>query len=235
MHTLHTDRHLRLREVQLSDALEIFASVQEQRVHLGRWLPFVAKTRCLNDTVVYLQGVARAIPRRPVFTIRVGRVQTFAGLAGFRAGDSESGTVQIGCWLREEYQGRGIASRAVKRLCRYAFRKLDARRVEIKCATRNVRGNRLAQRLGFRLCRVEYRAQLLSDGHRTNLKVYALERRPALRQWLRHPLRTWRARRPRTQEPVPTLSLRALRTHEEHGSAAPPPGPSGFAPTLRQP
>lgn len=203
---LRIARHLLLREARYCDALEIYASIREQRAHLGRWLPFVEQTRCLNDTVAYLRGVANAVPPQPVFTIRTGPDQRFAGLIGFPSVDPQSGTAQIGYWLREEYQGRGIVTRSVRRLCRYAFREMGLRRIEIKCATRNIRSNRIPERLGFRLCRIEYRAELLSDGHRTNLKVYVLERRPPLSRWLRHPLtalRELRTVRARIAEPVP--------------------------------
>ena len=161
---LRIARHLLLREARYCDALEIYASIREQRAHLGRWLPFVEQTRCLNDTVAYLRRVANAVPPHPVFTIRTGPDQRFAGLIGFPSVDPQSGTAQIGYWLREEYQGRGIVTRSVRRLCRYAFREMGLRRIEIKCATRNIRSNRIPERLGFRLCRIEYRAELLPTG-----------------------------------------------------------------------
>ena len=229
---LRIARHLLLREARYCDALEIYASIREQRAHLGRWLPFVEQTRCLNDTVAYLRRVANAVPPHPVFTIRIGPDQRFAGLIGFPSVDPQSGTAQIGYWLREEYQGRGIVTRSVRRLCRYAFREMGLRRIEIKCATRNIRSNRIPERLGFRLCRIEYRAELLSDGHRTTLKVYVLERRPPLSRWLRHPLtalRELRTVRARIAEPVPRVTTRtsgALRAKTAPKSPQPSASPS---------
>ncbi len=214
MLTLRIDRHLRMKEAQLCDALEIFASIREQRTYLGRWLPFVERTRCLNDTVVYLRSAAQAVPRHWVFTIRIGTDGQFGGLIGLRVTDPDGGIARIGCWLREEFQGQGIATRAVGRLCRHAFVEMGLQRIEVRSATRNLRGNRIPERLGFRLCRIEYRAELLSDGHRTNLKVYDLTPRPTLRRWLLHPFSTYHSLR-KTEASAPKHTPCVLSTRQD--------------------
>ena len=49
-------------------------------------------------------------------------------------------------------------------------------RIEIRCAPGNLRSNRIPQRLGFRLDRVEVRGEQLSDGEFVDLNIYLLER-----------------------------------------------------------
>lgn len=161
-----------LRPLRAEDAADIFAAISTQREYLGRWLPFVAATQREEHSREAVAGML-ANPDNPVFSIRDGGA--FAGLIGFKSADRAAGTIEIGYWLREEYQGRGIVTAAVRRLCDRAFEDFGMRRVEIRCATGNLPSNRIPRRLGFRADRLEEHAEQLADGTRVDLQVYVLE------------------------------------------------------------
>lgn len=166
------DRYV-LRPLRAEDAPAIFSSIDTQRRHLGRWLPFVAATRRVEQTREVVAGML-VDPANPVYTIRSD--DAFAGLIGFKSADADSETIQIGYWLREEFQHRGVMTAAVERLCAVAFSELGMRCVEIRCALGNAPSNRIPRRLGFRLDRVEVRAEQLSDGQWVDLNVYVLDK-----------------------------------------------------------
>lgn len=107
-----------LRPLRADDAPDIFTAIDTQREHLGRWLPFVAATHRVEQTREVVAAML-ADPANPVFTLRVG--DAFAGLIGFKSADSTTRTIEIGYWLRSEYQGRGLMTAAVEALCRTAF------------------------------------------------------------------------------------------------------------------
>ena len=140
-----------LRRLRTEDAPDIFAAIDTQRRYLGRWLP-----------------------ANPVFTLRSGNA--FAGLIGFKSADAARRSVEIGYWLREEQQGKGIMAAAVRTLCDLAFGEMGMRRVEIRCGTGNLPSNRIPQRLGFLRSHVEAQGEQLSDGEWIDLNVYVLER-----------------------------------------------------------
>ena len=162
-----------LRRLRTEDAPDIFAAIDTQRRYLGRWLPFVAATHRVEQTREVVAAML-ADPANPVFTLRVG--DAFAGLIGFKSADSTTRTIEIGYWLRSEYQGRGLMTAAVEALCRTAFGQMGMENVEIKCAAGNLRSNRIPLRLGFRLDRIEVRGEQLADGEFTDLNVYRLPR-----------------------------------------------------------
>jgi RimJ/RimL family protein N-acetyltransferase len=56
---------------------------------------------------------------------------------------------EIGYWIRQSEQGKGYVSEAVNALTRFAFDTLEARRVEIRCDSHNLRSLKVMQRLGF--------------------------------------------------------------------------------------
>ena len=161
-----------LRPLRADDAPDIFTAIDTQREHLGRWLPFVAATHRVEQTREVVAAML-ADPANPVFTLRVG--DAFAGLIGFKSADSTTLTIEIGYWLREEQQGKGIMTAAVRALCDLAFGEMGMRRVEIRCGTGNLPSNRIPQRLGFRRSHVEVQGEQLSDGAWIDLDVYVLE------------------------------------------------------------
>lgn len=160
-----------LRPLQEWDAAEIFASIDTQREHLGRWLPFVAVTHRVEQTREVVAGML-ADTANPVYTLRCG--EEFAGLIGFKSADSAARSIEIGYWLRAEHQGKGVMTAAVRALCAIAFSGLGMERIVIRCALQNGRSNRIPRRLGFRLDRVEVRGEQLSDGEFVDLNVYVL-------------------------------------------------------------
>ena len=162
-----------LRSLRSGDAPAIFGAIDTQREHLGRWLPFVAATHRVEQTQEVVAGMLNDTAN-PVFTIRSG--DAFAGLIGFKSADSTTRTIEIGYWLRSEFQGRGIMTSAVQALCRLAFEEMGMARIEIRCALGDYRSTRIPQRLGFALDRVEVRGERLADGEFVDLNVYLLER-----------------------------------------------------------
>ena len=172
-----------LRSLRSGDAPAIFGAIDTQREHLGRWLPFVAATHRVEQTQEVVAGMLNDTAN-PVFTIRSG--DAFAGLIGFKSADSTTRTIEIGYWLRSEFQGRGIMTSAVQALCRLAFEEMGMERIEIRCALGNYRSNRIPQRLGFALDRVEVRGERLEkptaspfpqSDNKPKLPAYALRLR----------------------------------------------------------
>lgn len=170
MKTLPLQGGFLLRELQREDDADIFAAIDEQRRYLGRWLPFVQFTRSIADSEAFVGSVLDAVPYQYVFTIRDR--ERFAGLIGFKSTDCALRSSEIGYWLREEYQGQGLMTGAVRRLCRFAAEELGLRRIAIHCATGNAPSNRIPQRLGFKLVHVIENAELLEDGHFADANVY---------------------------------------------------------------
>ena len=65
------------------------------------------------------------------------------------------GAVEIGYWCHVDHLGRGVASRSVGELTRILLSLPRINRVEIHCDEANLRSAALAERLGYRLDRIE--------------------------------------------------------------------------------
>lgn len=85
------------------------------------------------------------------------------GMIGHVGIDWPNRATEIGYWLAEDRQGRGIITRSVRALIDEAFGPLDLHRVVIRCATGNTRSAAVPRRLGFQLEGAQREAAWLYD------------------------------------------------------------------------
>jgi len=159
-----------LRRVVLSDANAIFETINSQRTYLRKWLPFIDYTREIEDSIRFIKAVYK--DEENVYVLNYQN--NFAGLIGFRETDNFNKKTEIGYWLSEPFQKKGIVTNAVKALVKHAFTELDIHRIEINCAAGNEASSRIPQKLGFLLEGIERDGELLSDGLFVNLERYSL-------------------------------------------------------------
>ncbi|HQX42799.1 MAG TPA: GNAT family protein, partial [Niabella sp.] len=72
-------------------------------------------------------------------------------------------TANIGYWLVANQQGKGIVTKAVKRVMKIGFEDLSLNRLEIKAAVQNIRSRAIPERLGFRLEGILRQAEVVQD------------------------------------------------------------------------
>lgn len=99
---------------------------------------------------------------------------TLVGSSGLHRIDWEVPRFEIGYWCRTRFAGRGYITEAVRAIAAFAFEELGARRVEIKCDTKNERSVKVAERAGFRLEGELRNDQRATDGSLRNTLVFAL-------------------------------------------------------------
>lgn len=174
MKIIRIDEDLYLKELEYSDAEHIFRTIDSQREYMGEWLPFVDFTKSVDDSAAYVKSVVDMpeICREYVFTIICDG--EFAGLAGFKETDRGNRKSEIGYWLSEPFQGRGIMTKAVKTLVRFAFSELGLNRVMIKCAPKNMKSRNIPKRLGFSFEGIERDSELVKEGIFRDAEVYSI-------------------------------------------------------------
>lgn len=171
---IQVNDQLSLREIQLSDAAEVFQTIHQQRDYLGEWLPFVSQTKSLDDSIQFIQSILNTpLPHREAVYCLFWE-NNFCGLIGFRNTDSKNKKTEIGYWISESFQKRGIATAATKALIEMAFHQNALNRITIRCATENIKSRKIPEKLGFSLEGIEKQGELMSDGRFVDLYVYRL-------------------------------------------------------------
>ena len=173
MEHLEVNKNIRLETIKLSMANEIFNTIQRDRNYLQTWLPFVELTQKLADTEEFIQSVVNQPQGKKDEVYSIWFNEEFAGLIGFKDTDWLNRKTELGYWLSEKMQGKGIITKCVKKLIRYAFQKLRLNRIQIKIAVGNSKSAAIPKRLGFILEGVE-RAGEKHNQKFLDLEIYSI-------------------------------------------------------------
>jgi len=158
---------------------ELAIVVTQSLSHLRPWMAWAqdAPTPESAEQVVRRMQVDFIARRDLAFQLYARRADGSAGRllggTGLHRIDWDVRSFEVGYWIRPEAAGQGYVSDAVRTLLALAFGRLAARRVEIRCDTRNQRSRAVAQRCGFELEGVLRNHALGVDGHPRDTAVYA--------------------------------------------------------------
>ena len=150
-----------------------FAAVDQDREHLGEWLPWVDQTTEVDYTAAFIQTSLEQFARNEALAAGIWCGEEFIGGIGTHKIDWLNRKVEIGYWIASRFQGRGIITAACRALIDHAFGEWKLNRVEIHCADGNEKSCAIAKRLGFQFEGVLRKAQLV-NGEYLDIRVYAL-------------------------------------------------------------
>lgn len=150
-------------------------AIQESIDDLKKWLNWAKYIPSLEEceeratTALEAFRESRDLP----FYIFTKDGQYFIGRVGLHRIDWSVPKFEIGYWIRTSCRGQGYATEAVQLLTQFAFQKLNANRVEIRCDDNNLRSKAIPQKLAFRLEGILYNETLTPDGQLRNTMVFA--------------------------------------------------------------
>lgn len=165
------DTNIRLKEIELEDTEVIFKTIINERDYLGEWLPFVELTRDISFTRCFVEGYLNS--DRKDLTCAIFYQNQFVGIIGLKDTDFNNKKTEIGYWLSEPYQHKGIITNSCKSLIDFVFDKMDFNRIQIKVAKGNLKSQRVPKRLGFKQEGIERDGELHSRGF-VDLVVFSL-------------------------------------------------------------
>ncbi len=100
--------------------------------------------------------------------------------AGERAGacsldgiEARARTASLGIWIDEQRWNEGLGTDAVRTLCRFGFREMNLRRIELHVYDFNERGIKAYERVGFRQ-EGRLRGDQFADGRHVDVVVMGL-------------------------------------------------------------
>ncbi len=173
MESIVVSNEILLERIGMRDAEAIFTAIDQNRSHLGKWLPFVSYTKAIGDSETFIQTIIlnREETLNEVYTIWFKG--DFAGTIGFHNTDRVNEKTEIGYWLIREMTGKGIVTKCCNKLTEIAFEKMGMNRITIRCAIGNWTSERVAQRLGFTFEGIERSGERFKDLF-LDLKVFSL-------------------------------------------------------------
>jgi ribosomal-protein-serine acetyltransferase len=170
---LTIDEDLMLHQPQIDFAAELFAIVDGNRTYLEKWLPWVRATKTVEDSLRFLKDARRFSEGGQQLHTLIIYKGKIVGLVGFNAIQKKHQKGEIGYWIAENRQGKGIVTKAVKRLIDYGFKHLNLNRIIIQVSTQNLKSQYIPERLGF-VYEGTLRAELIVNDEFIDMKIYSL-------------------------------------------------------------
>ena len=158
------DGSIVLRPWNGDDAAAVHEACQDPEIQ--RWISVIPRPYTREHAHAFVTGAEPG--RRQLAIVEDGRV---VGAMALRT--TERGTGRIGYWCVSDERGRGIATRALRRLCRHALEELGFERLELLADPDNVASQRVAAKAGFQREGV-LRSHLRPDGRRRDAVMFSL-------------------------------------------------------------
>lgn len=173
MFRMQVNEEVSLKLLEMEDAKEIFALVDESREYLREWLPWVDHMKNEKDYEPVIEMWLKQFSSHDGYQAGILYNGKLAGMVGFHGIDWSNKKASIGYWLAKNFQGNGIMTTAVKGLIDQAFLEYELNRVEIQCGVENKKSRAIPERIGFKQDGIIRDAEYLYD-HFHDTILYSL-------------------------------------------------------------
>jgi len=148
-----TTERLVIRIPKPGDGQAVFEAINESIEELKPWMPFAHSEQSAQDVEInireaYIKFLKREDLRLLVFLKESGELVASTGLHRI---DWSVPKFEIGYWINSRFSGKGFMTEAVSGITDFAFRELNAKRVEIRCDVKNKKSRAIPERLGYSL------------------------------------------------------------------------------------
>jgi len=149
MEVLKVDENLELRLTSMRYEDELVSLVVDNLDHLHEWMAWATKPYDPNKTTEFIERVEKAYKEKTQIPFVIFSNDRAAGTIGLFNIDYSNRSAEIGYWLAENEQGKGLVTRCCKALIAHCFEELNLNRIVIKCAVENYKSQAIPEKLGF--------------------------------------------------------------------------------------
>lgn len=143
------DSEIELVPLEMDYLHELFALVDRGRHYLRRWQNWPDQIRTLRDMRGMIQSSQRKTRSNDGFDAIILYNGEPAGKIGLVYIDWRERVTEIGYWLGQNYQKRGLMTRSCRVFTDYALMHMHLRLVRIRCAAGNLGSAAIPERLGY--------------------------------------------------------------------------------------
>lgn len=142
---------LQIRPRQVGEGSVIAKAVRESIGTLKPWMPFAQSEPTDEKMEEHCRKSFAEFVARTNFTLSIYDRQgsSFIGSTGLHKPNWDVPAFHLGYWIHKDFEGKGFIQESTNALTRYAFEVLRARRLEIRCDSRNLRSLAVMKKLGF--------------------------------------------------------------------------------------
>ena len=144
-----TSQRVLLRPYRLEDASVVFAAAMESVDTVGRWMPWCHAGHTEAESIAWIEKCHAMWQSGEAYEFAMfDSTDEYVGGAGLNQFHRLHNLANLGYWVRQSRQRRGLATAAVRILAKFGFETLRLTRIEIVAASENSPSRRVAERAG---------------------------------------------------------------------------------------
>lgn len=150
MFSWKVDRNIELRLYEPRHAEELNALIEQNMSHIRKWSAWLKDDRSIENTHAFIKRNLKKFAANKGFAAGIWYRDEMAGQIEYNYLDWKNRKTEIGFWLGESFQGKGLVTKSCRVLIDYAFDELKLNRVEMHCGAENIKSRKIPEKLGFR-------------------------------------------------------------------------------------
>lgn len=148
-----TTERLLIRKPLPGDGKAVYDAIQASLNELKPWMVWAHTNQSEQDVEANIcDSIAKFITREDLrlhlFNKETGE---FIGSSGLHRINWDVPKFEIGYWIDTRHTGRGYITEATEAITEFAFNELNAKRVEIRCDSLNIKSRAIPEKLCFKL------------------------------------------------------------------------------------
>lgn len=173
MFSYRLDDDAELHVIQRHHAEALFKVVDANREFLGQWLGWVHNLNTLEDANAFVERDCTAVGAGTRISLLITYKGELAGGINLVITSTEHKKAEIGYWLAQAFNGKGLMTRSAQFLTDFGLRYLGLNRIIIRCAIGNVKSQAIPERIGYTREAMS-RASYLVDDEFQDVYIYSM-------------------------------------------------------------
>ena len=137
---------VKLRKIRNSDARDLQESMNSKEVI--KWLNDCSYPYKLSDSKDYIK---KSLANKNSYEFAILVDGDFAGTIVLENPNQGKKSYEVGYFVAKKYWGRGVATKALKEICKFGFNKLELKRIWGGCVSDNKASLKVLEKSGFKL------------------------------------------------------------------------------------
>jgi ribosomal-protein-serine acetyltransferase len=167
------DDDTKLSLIEPRHAKQLNALIEQNLNHIKEWSSWLKDDHTIEDTHIFIKRNLKQFAGNEGFGIAIWYKGEMAGQIEYNYLDWTNQKTEIGYWLGETFQGKGLVTKSCWVLIDYAFNELKLNRIEMRCGVENKKSRKIPEKLGFREEGVIRQAGWLHD-HFVDYVIYGM-------------------------------------------------------------
>lgn len=147
--SIDIDTHIKLVQLQTSQADRLFELTDNNRDYLGEFLPWVPYVKTVDDSRKHIEETLENRAKGSTFTYGIAYDGEVVGDISLRNMKDVSRSPEIGYWISPDYSGKGLTTRSVQALTKIGLEALGLEEIIIRANPDNVASNKVAEKSGY--------------------------------------------------------------------------------------